>query len=122
MKQMITRIILVGVLNFALFEGILRLSVRWRESSEELALTVQTLLLLIGIIWAVLPVFRQLPYRFVYRGTLAITLFIGFWALTNFYSWHVRPNIGFYEEPAWVAQHPGFQKELRARIEANRWW
>ena len=34
-------------------------------------------------------------------------------------SWHLRPNLGLYQEPDWVAQHPGFQRELRERIEAN---
>ncbi|MDY0355954.1 MAG: hypothetical protein RBR19_08755 [Sedimentisphaerales bacterium] len=29
--------------------------------------------------------------------------------------------VGLYEAPGWVAQHPGFQRSLRARIEANRW-
>ncbi len=46
-------------------------------------------------------------------------LFVGVFAVTYFYSWHVRPNIGLYREPDWVAQHPGFQQELRERISAN---
>ena len=82
----------------------------------------QTMLLVVGLVWAVLPAFRQVRYRLVYRGVLVVGLFLGFFAMTNLYAWHVRPNIGLYEEPGWVAEHPGFQKALRARIEANRWW
>lgn len=29
--------------------------------------------------------------------------------------------VGLYQEPDWVAQHPGFQRDLRSRIAANRW-
>ena len=122
MKRVITRILLVGLAYFVTFEGILQLSVRWRESSGELALMALTMLLLVGLVWAVLPAFRQVPYRLVYRGALVVGLFLAFFTLTNLCTWHVRPNIGLCGEPGWVAEHPGFQKALRARIEANRWW
>lgn len=29
--------------------------------------------------------------------------------------------VGMYEAPGWVPQHPGFQRSLRAGIEANLW-
>ena len=122
MRQVITRILVVGLVYFVTVEGLLQLCVPWRESSEESAMTAQMILLLIGLAWAVLPAYRQIPYRLAYRSVLVVGLFLGFLALTNLYTWHVRPNVGLYQEPAWVAQHPGFQKALRAKIEANRWW
>jgi hypothetical protein len=36
--------------------------------------------------------------------------------LDNLYNWHLRPNLGLYQEQDWVAQQPGFQRELRQRI------
>lgn len=122
MKTLVTRILLVGFLHLVTFEGIMQLSVQWRESSEELALMTETALPLIGLIWAVLPAFRQMPHRIAYRGALVVGLLTVCLAVTNLYAWHVRTNIGLYEEPGWVAEHPGFQRELRERIRANRWW
>ncbi len=121
MKRVVTRILLVGLAHFVAFEAVSQLSVQWRESSEEKVMTVQMILLVCGLVWAVLPAFRRMPYRLAYRGALVVGLFLGLFALTNLYAWHVRPNIGLYEEPAWVARHPTFQKALRARIEASRW-
>lgn len=122
MSRVILRILLVGFAHFIIFERVSQLSVRWRESSGELAMMAEIILLVVGLVWAVLPAFRQVPYRLVYRSGLVVGLFLAFWVMTYLYSWHVRPNIGLYEEPAWVAQHPGFQKTLRAKVEANRWW
>jgi hypothetical protein len=34
-------------------------------------------------------------------------------------SWHLRPNLGLDQESDWIAQQPGFQRELHERIEAN---
>lgn len=121
MKQVTRRILLVGIVNLLLFELLMQVSVRWRESSGELVLMAQTALLGLAIIWAILPVFRNRPHRLAYSAALGIGLFFSFAALTDLYSWHVRPNLGLYREPAWVSQHPGFQRSLRDRIEANRW-
>jgi hypothetical protein len=38
-----------------------------------------------------------------------------------FYYWHVRPNLGLHREADWLAQHPGFQRELQERIRHNTW-
>jgi len=77
--------------------------------------------LVAGLIWACLPAFPEGRRRILYRSVLIIALFMGAHATIYFYSWHIRPNIGLYEEPEWVAQHPGFQKHMRARIERNKW-
>jgi hypothetical protein len=33
----------------------------------------------------------------------------------------VAGRVGLYQESDWVAQHPGFQRQLQARIQANLW-
>ena len=124
MKAIIARIILVGIAHLLLFELLCQLSVRWRESREERGLLVLVALLVAGLIWAVLPAFRgvrALLARWLCRAALMAVLFIGAWAITTIYYWHVRPNIGLYEEADWVAENPAFQKQLRDRIERNRW-
>ena len=121
MKQAIGRIVLVGLAHLLLFELISQVSVHWRESSGELCHMALYVFLMAGLIWACLPAFPKHPMRILYRATLVIGLFMGAHTTTYFYSWHVRPNIGLYEESEWVAQHPGFQKQLRERIERNKW-
>jgi hypothetical protein len=124
MKKAVTRLILVGVLQILLFEFLSQVSVHWRESTEEMLAMPLFILMLVGIIWGSLPAFNKLnnrPVRIVCRVVLVIVLFVGLYTVDYFYYWHIRPNLGLYREPDWVAQHPGFQSELRARIEANRW-
>jgi hypothetical protein len=124
MKKAITRLILVGVLQIMLFELLSQVSVHWRESTEEMLGMLLFILMLVGIIWGALPAFNKLnnrPVRIVCRVALVIVLFVGLYTVDYFYYWHIRPNVGLYREPDWVAQHPGFQSELRARIETNKW-
>ena len=120
----IRRIVLVATVNLLTFELLMQLSVDWRESTGELALLAQTFLLVLGIIWSVLPelsYFQSLTRRAVAAAISVVLLFVGFHATTYYYSWHIRPNIGLYEEPRWVSKHPGFQRQMRARIENNLW-
>lgn len=124
MKKAIIRISLVGVIHILMFELLCQLSVHWRESTEELAGTFLLVLLLIGLIWGALPAFGKLSnrtIRIICRVALIVVLFAGLYTVAYFYFWHIRPNLGFYQEPDWVAQHPGFQRQLRTRIEANKW-
>lgn len=114
----------MAVLQFLLFELLNQLSVHWRESTSELVGMFLLVLILAGLIWAVLPAFRKLSNKnagIVCRSLLIIVLFVGLYTMDYFYYWHIRPNIGLYEEADWVAQHPGFHRQLRARIEANKW-
>ena len=102
----------------------MQLSVDWLESTEEVLLIAQMFLLILGIIWSVWPGFSHVENRF--RRTVAtsmavVLLYAGIHAAIYFYSWHIRPNVGLYQEPHWVSKHPEFQKQLRARIESNRW-
>jgi hypothetical protein len=124
MKKAVTRLILVGVLQILLFELINQISVHWRESTQEMLAIPLFILMLVGIVWGALPAFSKLnnrPVRIVCRVALVIVLFVGLYTVDYFYYWHIRPNVGLYREPDWVAQHPGFQSRLRARIEANKW-
>jgi hypothetical protein len=121
MKQVIGRIAVVGLACLLIFELLLQASVHWRESTEELSMMALYVFLLAGLIWACLPAFPERGKRILYRSVLVIGLFTGTHATLYFYSWHIRPNIGLYEEPDWVAQHPGFQKQLRESIERNKW-
>jgi hypothetical protein len=124
MKKAIARLILVGVLQILLYEMLSQISVHWRESTGEMLTVLLFVLLLVGLIWASLTAFGQLSnrtVRIVCRLILVIVLFIGLYTVDYFYFWHIRPNVGLYREPDWVAQHPGFQRQLQARIEANKW-
>lgn len=121
MKQATGRIVLVGLAHLLLFELISQASVHWRESSGELCHIALYVFLVAGLIWACLPAFPKDPMRILYRSVLVIGLFIGAHATIYLYSWHIRPNIGLYEESDWVEQHPTYQKRLRERIERNKW-
>ena len=124
MKKALARLILVAVIHLLMFEALSQLSVHWRESSEELAGLSLLVLLFVGLIWAVYPAFGKLnarASRIVCTSALVVALFVGLYTVDYLYFWHVRPNLGLYQEPDWVAQHPQFQRGLRARIEANTW-
>lgn len=118
------RIVIVAAVHFVTFELVMQLSVEWRESTGELAFLAQVLLLIMGIIWCYLPVFshfRSRAWIAVVTAVCMLLSFAGFHTVTNYYSWHIRPNIGLYEEARWVSKHPTFQRQLRAKIENSLW-
>jgi hypothetical protein len=121
MKISLKRFALVLVLYLAVFEATEQLAVTRSESWGELAQMGLFAVSAAGLIWTIMPAFANRQFRPLCR----IGLFLGYVAITvlvtNAYSWHIRPNVGLYQEPLWVAQHPVFQKELQARIERNRW-
>ena len=124
MRKAVGRILLVGPLQLLLFESLMQLSVHSRESTQELITLAHDMGMLMGCIWALLPGFAHigpLLAKVLLRGVAALALFVALYAGDYFYSWHLRPNLGLYREPDWVAQHPGFQRDLRARIQANTW-
>jgi hypothetical protein len=124
MRRVVGRILLVGVAGLALFELVEQLSVHWRESTGELLTLAHCIVMLAGCIWALLPGFAGIGSRLArvfLRAVAALALYVALYAGNFYYSWHLRPNLGFYQEPDWVAQHPAFQRELRERIQANTW-
>ena len=124
MKALAKRVAIVAGVHLLAFEVLCWLCVRWPESTGEQALVILYLLTIGGLVWAVLPGFaerQKLSARIAFRAAGILALSTGLLTVDNVYAWHVRPNVGLYQEDAWVAQHPGFQRELRARIEANRW-
>ncbi|MBP7053234.1 MAG: hypothetical protein KBE65_19680 [Phycisphaerae bacterium] len=124
MKKTVLWVMLVTIAHVLLSEALCRVSIHWRESSQELAGMALFVLLLAGLIWAVWRAFRRLstaPSRVACRAALIVGLFAATYTFDYFYYWHLRPNLGWYQESDWVAQHPGFQRELRARIQANLW-
>jgi glucan phosphoethanolaminetransferase (alkaline phosphatase superfamily) len=124
MRTAIRRLFFTVALYFGLFETVSRISVHLRESTGELMSLALFLILLSALIWVTVPLIRVHRERAVnvfIRMVAILVLLAGFHTASYFYSWYIRPNIGFYREPGWVAQHPEFQKQLRARIEANRW-
>ena len=119
-KAAALRLVLVIAVQLALFETLEQVSVHWKESTSELwgmALAVATLG---GLIWACWPGYRlKRSWLFCVGGTVVSSLLL--LALDNFYSWHLRPNLGLYREADWVARHPGFQRQMRQRIDNNLW-
>lgn len=127
MKLVMSRITFVAVALILLFEFVCQLEVRrnWRESTGELAQLAVLGFLLCGVIWAVLPAFSNRNHRttrIVARSSVAAAFVIALHVVIFMYSWHIRPNVGLYDEPGWISRHPQFQAEQRARIERNRWW
>ena len=79
---------------------------------------------LAAVIWAVLPAFskiRSQGKRTWFRIGAMVVLFFGLLTTDYFCYWHLRPNLGLYEEPKWLAEHPGFQRKMRAKIRSNLW-
>ncbi len=124
MKTIVTRILVVAALQLLLFELVLQFSVHWRESTEELWLMGVTGITFVGCYWAMIPTMRKVNSRLLKALARTGAALAFLWVLSTgnyYYSWHVRPNVGLYREPDWVQNHPGFQRALRQRIEANRW-
>ena len=119
-KSAALRLLLVVVAHLSLFETLQQVSSQWKESTSELwemALAVATLG---GLVWAAWPGYRlKRSWLFWAGGTILTSMLL--LALGNFYSWHLRPNLGLYREPDWMARHPGFQKQMREKIEGNLW-
>ena len=117
------RISLIIAAHFLAFELIMQLGVHWRESSEEIALLLEITMVLTGIAWAVAPIALQssrATHRLFALGLGVLSLVV-FQTATQYYSWTLRPNVGLYQEPDWVSQHPEFQRQQRARIQAKLW-
>ena len=123
LQKSVVRVTVVAGLHLAFFEGIQQFAIHWRESSEELCSMALYVVTFMALMWAVSPGFARTKVVFisVLTGIAAIALFAALFAGDYFYSWHLRPNLGLYQEPEWVQQHPGFQRELRQRIAANLW-
>ena len=124
MRKVIGRIVWVGAVQLLLFELVEQFSVHRRESTGELCGLALCLALLAGCLWALLTAFAHIGShltRVCLRAVAALALFVALYAGDYYYSWHLRPNLGLYREPGWVAQHPAFQRELQERIEANTW-
>jgi hypothetical protein len=123
-KRTLYRVLAAIVLNLAVFEFFEQISVHWRESSQEKLLLPQLILVIATMIWVAAPLVQHIEDRL---DRVALLVLVGILASPlmyvpiNIYAWHIRPNVGLYQESDWVAQNPGFQRQLRARIEANRW-
>jgi serine/threonine protein kinase len=119
-KAAARRLVLVIVVQLALFETLEQVSVPWKESSSELwgiALAVATLG---GLAWACWPGYRlRQSWRFWGGGIVISSLLL--LGLDNLYAWHLRPNLGLHREADWVGQHPGFQWGSRQGLAANLW-
>jgi hypothetical protein len=123
-RRVLTRLVPVAALHLGLFEAIQQFTVHRRESTGELCLMALSALTFLALAWAAFPLFAGSRFKLfkpILSGAAALPWCAALWAGDYFYSWHARPNLGLYEEPEWVQQHPGFQRQLRQRIEANRW-
>ncbi|MCP5521032.1 MAG: protein kinase [Verrucomicrobiales bacterium] len=114
------RLLLVIVFRLALSETLFQMSVHWKESTSELWEMALAIATLGGLIWACSPAYRLKGSWWGWGAGTGLSA-LALLGLANFYSWHLRPNLGLYQEPDWVAQHPGFQRQLRKRIEASLW-
>ncbi len=124
MKSTFKRLLITALVFLGLFELFSQLAVNWRESTGELCELAQLGLLIVTLVWVTQPVCspdtKRVRHYFL-QSLLVVLFFTGIYALFFYYSWHIRPNIGLYEEPGWVSKHPEYQKKLRERIEANMW-
>ena len=109
------RLLLLIVVQLALFELMNRALVHYRESTQELWMMGLAVATLGGLVWVFWPrAFRLRPVLLAVLA-MAISAFVVL-GLDNFYYWQVRPVLGFDQEPDWVAANPGFQKQLRQKL------
>jgi hypothetical protein len=114
------RLLLVLVLQLALFETLQQLSVRWKESTGELWGMALAVASLGGLIWAGWPGYRlKRSWGFWLGGTAGSAALL--LALDYFHAFHLRPNLGLHAEAEWVSQHPGFEWGSRQGIAGNLW-
>jgi RNA polymerase sigma-70 factor (ECF subfamily) len=119
-KAALLRLVLVIAVQLALVETLEQVSVQWKESTSELWGTALAVATLGGLAWACWPGYRlKRSWGFWAGGIVGSSVLL--LGLDNFYTWQLRPNLGLYREPDWVAQHPGFQRQLLERIEGNLW-
>ena len=124
MKDILKRILLIGVVQLLAYEILSQLGVHWRESTSELCDIALMLATLVGLIWAVRPSFQKnnmRTIRIVSQAMLVIFSFVMIYAVDYYHSWHLRPNLGIHQDPEWATEHPEFQKEMQARISNNMW-
>jgi hypothetical protein len=114
------RLLMVVVVQLALFETLEQVSVHWKESTGELWGMALDVASLGGLVWACWPGYRlKRSWVFWAGGTIGSAFLL--MALGYFYSLHLRPNLGLYRESEWVAQHPGFQWGWRQGIGSKVW-
>ena len=124
LRKAFRRLCIVAALHLGLFELGQQFAVHWRESTDELATMSLYAFTFVAFVWAVTPALGRINSGMIklLGGTAAtVALMAIVWTGDYFYSWHLRPNLGLYREPDWVQEHPGFQREMRRRIEANLW-
>jgi hypothetical protein len=123
MKKAIKRLLLAGIVQLLAFEFLAQAGVHLKESTSELLEMALWFVTLAGMIWATHPAFPRYTgvTRASCRGLVIALSFTVVYSVTYLYSWHLRPNLGLYREPDWVAQHPQFQKELSEKIRKNMW-
>lgn len=115
------RLALVFFVNIALLETIAQLSVRWRESTGELWSLAHIMGSLFALAWAIWPRLR-IRWRALFC-TVGVVVSAGLLlVLDGWYSGYLRLNLGLYEESAWVAQLPGFQREYRLNAARKVSW
>jgi hypothetical protein len=119
MRGFLKRLLIVAVGQLLVFEGVLQFSVHRRESTEEVLTMAVFGCLFVGLIWALMAGFRARRHPALWRFLAFAPLFLLVYSGDYYYSWHIRPSLGFYEEPDWVAQHDR-QKELQATIEHDK--
>ncbi len=61
----------------------------------------------VGIIWALMGGFRAHRFAALWRLLAFAPVFLALYAADYYYSYHVRPKIGVYEDPDWVRDLPG---------------
>ena len=123
MKSTLKRLAVILLVFLILIELIERASVTRPESWNERS-TILTLLPAFGaLVWGVMPLFSRLgtSLRGFLRAGLVAVLAMGIIVIWNLHCGYLRPNLGWYEEPHWVAKFPEFQKQQRARIQARLW-
>jgi hypothetical protein len=119
-RRVVLRLALVLVIHLVLLEALDQASVHWKESTGEvwgMALMGGSC---IALVWAFWPGFRSPRWRVLGASGAIVSCFM-LWGIDYFYNWHLRPNLGLYQEEDWVAQHPAFQRQLRQRIQNNLW-
>jgi uncharacterized protein (TIGR03067 family) len=111
---------LIVIVQICLLETIMQTTVHQPESTGELWYMALWSGSLAAMVWAAWPL-RRARFRVAAVVVSTLMLFAALCGIDFFYSTHIRPNLGLYEEEDWLVQWPAGRWGWR-QMTANALW
>ena len=104
MKAILVRNCSVAVAFLAAGAMLLQVELVVSEGTSEMVAMGLEVLLVLALFWACssLKLSQSKLFRRGTQALIACVIAVALNAVLYFYSWHVRPALGIYEEPSWV--------------------